>query len=132
MKLNINWHALGISASLICAIHCALGPLLLSGLSLFGVNLIENIWIEIVLLGSAFIIGGTTLWHGFNKHHHQPAPLIFFSSGMALFLLNQFIEFPFSEVVFIVPGVTAIIYAHLKNYKYYNASKKCSSEHCMH
>ena len=132
MNFKINWHALGISASLLCAIHCAIAPLLLSSLPLFGVNLIENIWIEILLLGSAFVIGGTTLWHGYNKHHHRIEPLLFFSTGMILFLLNQFIKFPFSELVFIVPGVSAIIYAHLRNYKYYKASAHCTAEHCVH
>ena len=42
MKLKINWDALGIGASLACAIHCALLPLFLSSLPLFGTNIINN------------------------------------------------------------------------------------------
>ncbi|HAL95914.1 MAG TPA: MerC domain-containing protein, partial [Chitinophagaceae bacterium] len=32
MRFRINWDALGISASIACAIHCALLPLFLSSL----------------------------------------------------------------------------------------------------
>ena len=42
MKLKVNWDALGITASVACAIHCALLPLFFSTLPLFGINIIHN------------------------------------------------------------------------------------------
>ena len=41
MKFKINWDAFGIAASVACAIHCAVLPLILSSLPLFGINIIE-------------------------------------------------------------------------------------------
>jgi hypothetical protein len=132
MGIKINWHALGISASLICAIHCAITPLLLSSLPLFGVNIIENIWVEFLLLGTAFIIGFTTLWHGYKKHHHTVLPLILFSFGMLCFLLHQMIESASSVWFLILPGVVAIIGAHLLNYKMCRKANHCHSGDCNH
>ncbi len=39
---RINWDAWGVATSLACAIHCAVLPLLLSSLPVFGINIIEN------------------------------------------------------------------------------------------
>jgi hypothetical protein len=46
MKFHINWDALGVSATVACAIHCALLPLLISSLPLFGTNILENIFFD--------------------------------------------------------------------------------------
>jgi hypothetical protein len=40
---KINFDALGIVASIACAIHCAILPLIISTLPLFGINIINNI-----------------------------------------------------------------------------------------
>ena len=125
MRLKINWHALGISASVICAIHCAVAPLLLSSLPLFGVNIIENQWVELILLGIAFLVGVTTLWHGYQKHHHKKAPLILFSAGMTCFVIHQFYETNYGIWLWILPGVTSIIFAHMVNYQHCKSSQNC-------
>ena len=57
MNFRINWDALGISASLACAIHCALLPLLLSSLPVFGVNILHNLKFEIIMILMALVIG---------------------------------------------------------------------------
>jgi len=58
MNFKINWDALGISASLACAIHCALLPLFLTSLPLFGINIIHNYWFEASMILLAMAIGG--------------------------------------------------------------------------
>ncbi len=65
MRLRINWDALGIATSLACAIHCALLPLFLSSLSLFGINIINNLLFEAGMILLAFGIGGYSLYHGY-------------------------------------------------------------------
>ncbi|MEY3186772.1 MAG: hypothetical protein RL675_596, partial [Bacteroidota bacterium] len=47
---KINYDALGIAASVACAIHCALLPLVLSSLPVLGVNIINNIWFEMLMI----------------------------------------------------------------------------------
>lgn len=132
MSIKINWHALGIGASVICAIHCAIAPLLLSSLPLFGVNIIENIWIELLLLGAAFVIGITTLWHGYKKHHHSPSPLILFTVGMLCFMLHQLLDTDYSVWMLVLPGVASIVGAHLFNYRLCRKANHCHTQDCNH
>jgi hypothetical protein len=42
MKLQINWNALGASAAVACAIHCALLPLFITTLPLFGIDILDK------------------------------------------------------------------------------------------
>ena len=66
MNGKINWDALGITASLACAIHCALLPLLFTSLPILGINIIENPLIEITMVLLAFVIG-----KAFECHHYS-------------------------------------------------------------
>jgi hypothetical protein len=61
---RINWDALGIGASLACAIHCAVLPLVLTSLPLFGINIIHNNFFEYFMIGLASVVGTYALWHG--------------------------------------------------------------------
>jgi len=85
MTGKINWDAIGITASLACAIHCALLPLFLTSLPLFGVNIIENLSFEYLMIGVAFGVGSHSLYHGRKKHHHNRLPFYFFTAGIFLF-----------------------------------------------
>ena len=71
MNLKVNWDALGITTSLACAIHCALLPLFLTSLPIFGFEIIENPVVEIVMVTLAFCVGIYSLYHGYKKHHHS-------------------------------------------------------------
>ena len=75
---KINWDALGIATSIACAIHCALLPLILTSLPLFGVNIINNVSFELFMILLAFCIGAYSLYHGWKKHHHRFAAVHYF------------------------------------------------------
>ena len=132
MGFRINWQALGISASLICAIHCALMPLLVTSLPLFGVNLIENIWVEISLLVFAFVVGFYSLWHGYRKHHHRIVTLLIFTAGITLFVVHQFVEVPYYGITLILPGVISVLSAHFLNYRLCRKANHCHTSDCNH
>jgi hypothetical protein len=132
MGIRINWQALGVSASLICAIHCALMPLLLTSLPLFGVNIIDNIWVEVSLLLFAFVVGFYSLWHGYRKHHHRLITLFVFSAGISLFVIHQFFEVPYYGFTLILPGVIAVLSAHYLNYRLCRKANHCHAGDCNH
>ncbi len=113
MNSKINWDALGIATSVACAIHCAILPLLLVSLPIFGVNIIENARFEYGMIGLAFGIGSWSLWHGYRKHHFSPRPLLLFSAGMALLLAKQ--AWHAWQFWLLPPAVVLIITAHLVN-----------------
>lgn len=132
MNFRINWEALGVGASIACAIHCAVIPLFISSLPLWGINIVHNLFIEVLLLGSAFVIGFSTLWHGYKKHHHRVTSLILFSAGMVLFTINQFILFTYSSFIFVIPAVALVIAAHFLNHRYCTIAKHCHKDDCNH
>jgi hypothetical protein len=57
MFTKINLDALGATASVLCAIHCAILPLMLASLPVFGVNIVHNAPFEYGMIGLAFVIG---------------------------------------------------------------------------
>jgi hypothetical protein len=130
MRLKINWDLMGIGTSLACAIHCALLPLFLNSLPIFGVNLIENLGFEIAMIALAFIIGAYSLYHGYLKHHHSLLPLVVFSSGFVFLVLKQFfIEY---ESWLLIPAVILIISAHIMNYRSCRVHNHAHREDCDH
>lgn len=130
MKYKINWDALGIAASTACAIHCALLPLVLTSIPLFGVNIIHNTVFEAGMIGLALCIGSYSLSHGYKKHHHNWLPLIVFFSGFIFLVLKQF--FTEYETWLLIPAVILIISAHLLNFRYCRVHNHAHADDCEH
>jgi hypothetical protein len=130
MRLKINWDALGIGASLACAIHCALLPLFLTSLPLFGINIINNETFEAVMIILAFGIGSYALYHGYRKHHHSLLPSILFLSGFAFLVLKEFVIH--YETWLMIPAVVLIIAAHLINYRSCRVHAHAHADDCDH
>ncbi len=115
MRFKINWDALGITTSVACAIHCALLPLFLSSLPLFGINIIENMTFEYGMIALAFIVGVYALSHGYRKHHHKLLPLLLFALGITFLLAKQY--WHHLQYYFLPPAVVFIVLAHYLNHK---------------
>lgn len=130
MKLQINWNALGVSATVACAIHCALLPLFISTLPLFGINILDNIYFEAGMILIALLIGGLTLLHGYRKHHHRLTPLILFIAGMFLLIVKHF--FSATVVWLIIPSSILILLAYYLNWRLCRIAKHCHSSDCNH
>lgn len=130
MKFNINWDAIGIGASMACAIHCALLPLLFTSLPLFGLNIIHHTGFELGMIGLALIIGTYSLSHGYRKHHHSLLPLTLFFTGFSFLVLKQF--FIRYETWLLIPAVILIISAHLLNYRSCRVHAHAHTEDCNH
>ncbi len=116
MKLKINADFLGIGASLACAIHCAVLPVFLTGLSVFGVNIIHNFWFESGMILLALLMGLISLRNGFIRHHRSSIPFLLFSGGMFFLLSKQF--WPVYELILLVFALILIISAHFFNIRF--------------
>jgi len=127
---RINYDALGIAASVACAIHCAVLPLILTSLPIFGTNIIDHSGFEYTMILLAMGIGYYSLWHGYKKHHHSPIPALVFSSGIILLFLKQ--AYHDHQLIFLIPAVMAIVAAHLLNYKLCRKANHCHAGDCSH
>lgn len=130
MNFRINWDALGITTSLACAIHCAILPMVLSTLPVFGINIIDNIAFEYFMIVLAMAIGGFSLWHGFRKHHHSYTPLVIFLAGIVLLFAKQ--VWHTYQLWFLPIAVIFIISAHLMNYRSCRVHNHAHAEDCDH
>ena len=92
MRKKLNWDAFGITASVACAIHCALLPLFFSTLPLFGINIIHNTAFEAGMVLLAFAIGGYSFYHGYKRHHHSSLPFVLFIVGLLLLIFKLFLQ----------------------------------------
>jgi hypothetical protein len=115
MDGKFNWDVLGIGASVACAIHCAVLPLLIASLPIFGINIINNIAFEYFMIFLAFAIGSFSLIHGYRKHHRNYMPVLLFTIGvMLLFAKQLWHEYQFWLLPF---AVIFIVSAHIRNFR---------------
>ncbi|MFT4095441.1 MAG: MerC domain-containing protein [Niabella sp.] len=130
MKFKINWDAIGITTSVLCAIHCAILPLFLAALPLFGINIIENMAFEIGMIALAFVVGCYALWHGYKWHHHSKLPLSLFCTGIICLVLKQvFLQY---HIILLIPAVLFIVGAHILNYRFCRQHNHAHSNDCSH
>jgi hypothetical protein len=131
MKVKLNWDVVGIGTSIACAIHCALLPLLATTLSILGINIINNVFFEWVMIFLAGAIGCYALIHGYIKHHKNFMPVALFVVGFIFLLLKQTYHGFTIEYWLLSFAILLIIIAHYYNYKLCNQTK-CSSPHHKH
>lgn len=127
--MKINWDLMGIATSVVCAIHCALLPVLIAAFPVLGISVNHNGVFEWTMISLAFVVGSYALFHGYIKHHRNSAAVIVFSIGFIFLLLKQF--FHSAEYVFLSIAVAFIISAHYYNYRLCHQSK-CSSPNHKH
>ena len=130
MNMRVNWDALGISASLACAIHCAVLPLLLTSLPIFGIDIIENLAFEYFMIFLAFAIGAWSMYHGYRKHHHSLVPFFVFLGGILFLVFKQI--WHQHQLWFLPIAVVLIISAHVINYRSCRVHNHAHSDDCNH
>ena len=130
MKFKINWDAFGIAASVACAIHCAVLPLVLSSLPLFGINIIENQGFEFLMIALAFVVGVYSLYHGRKKHHHSYYPMVLFAAGIGLLFIKSMLHS--HSLMLLLPAVSLVVIAHYLNYKLCRVHNHAHADDCNH
>jgi hypothetical protein len=127
---RINLDAMGISVSMLCAIHCAILPLFFASLPLFGLEILHDKAFEYGMIAFAALIGSYALYHGWKKHHHKLLPLVIFLTGLAFLILKEF--FVSEELLLLIPAATLIVGAHLLNYVCGRKANHCHTGDCNH
>lgn len=126
MGMNVfskwNLDAVGIGASLACAVHCALLPLLITALPLLGLEVLENDRLEYALLALSFVVGYAALFRGYRRFHRHRWPLLWFTLGFAGLLAGHFAAPEGLEAAIITTGALLIIIAHMLNLR---GCKRC-------
>jgi hypothetical protein len=128
MKINLD--GLGIAASILCAIHCAVLPLLFSSIPLLGINIVSNPFFEFGMIGLAFIIGANALRHGYRRHHHRFTPFVLFTIGFGFLLSKELL--PVHRSWMVLPALVFIVAAHVINFRLCRKDSKLHPGNCSH
>jgi len=116
---NTSWlDHIGITASTLCAIHCAIVPVLFTSLPLLGLGFLANVWIEWGMIVLALAIGIYSIGLSYIRIHKRLLPLCLLLAGFAVILLGHAFVSGWPEVIIVPTGGLLIAAAHFVNYKY--------------
>lgn len=104
----------GATLSFICALHCALQPLLLAVLPLMGLGVLLDERLETVFLGFSILLAGSSVISGW-KHHGRPQALPLLAIAVALIVSSRIPAFEAQEMPLAVAGALSIMSSHLLN-----------------
>lgn len=90
--------------ALICAIHCALTPILLTASPLLVGQWMHSAWMEGGMIGISMILGGIPLYKGYLQHQNSKA-FQYFAVAM-LFLISNILFFHDIAVLSVVLSLT--------------------------
>ena len=113
----VSWNLdfVGFSASLLCAIHCAALPFLLTLAPLAGLQFLDNHWIEIGMIILSLFIATSSLLGSYRTHRRYGA-LMIAMLGFGLILAGKLLEGEWQEMLFTSSGGFAIAIAHIVNW----------------
>jgi hypothetical protein len=133
-KTAIKLDAIGATASIICAIHCAIFPFIVLFLTFYGLNFAAGPLMEFSLISTSVLIGLFTFTHGYLNHHKSLLPLSIFLIGLSIVFISHYMFHDVThdgsispEMIFSPVGAFLIGTAHYLNRKF---SKKTSDKSC--
>lgn len=123
-KLNLD--RLGITASTLCAIHCAAVPFLLTFLPLWGLGFLADEKVEIFMIILSLCLGIWSMSSSYRKLHQKVMPSIILIAGFSLIAMGHFSGITQLEPILIPLGGFTIASAHFINLR---LVRSCSADH---
>ncbi len=118
----------GMTASVLCAIHCAIVPLLITSLPLLGLGFLANPWFEWGMILFALCIGTCAIGITYIRKRHSILPFILLILGFIIIILGHLFVTSWREAIIVPIGGLLIAAAHFFNYKY---AKVCADRHSV-
>lgn len=109
---------IGMTASTLCAIHCAAVPVFFTSLPVIGLEFLANPWVEWGMILFALVIGVSAIGGSYLRMHRKLLPVLLLLSGFAIIILGHVFTSGWVEAVVVPIGGITIAYAHFVNYKY--------------
>jgi hypothetical protein len=116
----------GMTASILCAIHCAAVPLLITSLPLFGLGFLANPWLEWSMIIFALFIGIYAIGLSYFRTHHKQLPMILLISGFLIIISGHLFITGWHEALIVPLGGLLIATAHFFNFRY---TGMCNLDH---
>ncbi|MFD2872565.1 MerC domain-containing protein [Mucilaginibacter ximonensis] len=130
-KLGSKLDHIGITASTLCAIHCAVVPVILTFLPLAGIGFLATPLFEWTMIGLALLLGVMSILLSYVRTHRRTLPLLMLVAGFAAVVLGHIYLRGWIEAVVVPLGGLTIAAAHFVNFKYVG-SCKAGDHHFLH
>jgi len=105
----------GFIASFICAIHCAITPLVLASLPLAGIKFIASPWFDILMISLSFIIASISLYRGYTQYHRRPQALLLVVIGFTFISIGEWGQIGY-HIALTVGGALTVATSHIVNH----------------
>lgn len=123
---NINLDFLGFSASMLCAIHCAVLPFVMTIGMLSGLSWLNEPWVEISFICISIVLAALSLYPTYKKKHENVKPIQIALVGFLLLFISRIAGHgSMYEVIPIVIGGILIAISHVINWQLLKASRQC-------
>lgn len=117
-KYKSGWDNAGMTASILCAVHCAIVPLLITVLPLAGLGFLATPWIEWSMIALALLIGSYAIGLSYFRVHHKKLPVAFLAAGFLVIIGGHIFTHGGREAIVVPTGGLLIAFAHFINYRY--------------
>ena len=116
--MAIKLDNIGMTASTLCAIHCAAVPVFFTSLPLLGLGFLANPWVEWSMILLALIVGVSSIGNSYFKVHHRVLPLLLLIIGFIVIIVGHIFTKGWLEAIIVPTGGFTIAIAHFVNYKH--------------
>jgi O-antigen/teichoic acid export membrane protein len=114
---------IGMTASTLCAIHCAAVPIFFTSLPLLGLGILANPWVEWIMIIIALVVGISSIGNSYFKEHHRILPLALLITGFIIIIVGHLFTRGWVEAIVVPVGGITIALSHFINYKYAGTCK---------
>ena len=116
-KTTARIDRIGITASTLCAIHCAVVPLIFTSLPLIGLGFLALPLVEWGMIVFALMVGVYSIGLSYLRTHRRPMPVILLVMGFAIIMLGHAFFSGRMESIIVPAGGLLIAVAHFVNYR---------------
>ncbi|TWI98703.1 MerC mercury resistance protein [Mucilaginibacter frigoritolerans] len=114
----------GMTASVLCAIHCAIVPFLITSLPLLGLGFLSNPWFEWGMIIFALFVGSYAIGISYFRIHHKILPVSLLIMGFLVIIGGHLFITSWREAIVVPIGGLLIATAHFFNFRYTGKCKK--------
>jgi len=118
VKHKSGLDSLGMTASALCAIHCAIVPLLITSLPLIGLGFLANPLFEWGMIVFALLIGIYAIGLSYFRTHHKLLPMVLLVGGFLIIIGGHLFISGWHEAIVVPIGGLLIATAHFFNFRY--------------
>lgn len=125
MKERLNLPQFSSLLAILCAIHCALMPVILTLAPVLASWLSDAHWLEWLLMGSALAMGSVPVIRGYRAHGVFRPALLLMAGFLCIFLPHLLAATHLWEYLFSFAGAVLLVTAQIQNIHY---NQKCSCQ----